>query len=153
MRIRLLPLWGATVLGVTLSGCSDTTLYEVTMTMVLRCEVRPNGEFCGDPVSPSTQIFVVKHQADSTLVYFDDEAWVVEGEEGELLVIKEQSVTREPGPCTTSSRRELRFQEVSSSFTGTLSTSTRIEGPDSCGETPRGTREVVSLTGYVTDRF
>ncbi|MFZ9886725.1 MAG: hypothetical protein ACO3JL_04405 [Myxococcota bacterium] len=145
--------WTTGVLGMLVTGCSDTTLYEVTMTMVLRCDIRPNGEFCGDPSPPVNQTFVVEHQQGNTLVYFDEEAWVAQGEEGELLVTKVTAVTREPGPCTTSSRRELRFQEEASSLTGTLSTSTRIEGPDSCGETPRGTREVISLTGYISDRL
>lgn len=153
MSLPLPPLWGTLLLVTALCGCSDTTLYQVTMTMVLRCEIRPNGEFCGDPAPPTTQLFVVEHKAGHTRVYFDEEAWIAEGEVGELLVTKAHSVTREPGPCTTSSQRELRFQEESLSFTGTLSTSTRIEGPDSCGETPRGTRDVLSLTGYETDQL
>lgn len=133
------------------SGCEGVELYDVTRTSVLECDIRPNGEFCGDPLPPAEQLFAVERRDTFTLVHFDEETWVAEGIEGERSVLKVDRTTRDPGPCTTTLRRQLEFSENGSDFTGTLEISTRVEGPDACGETPRGTRSVYSLTGVRTN--
>lgn len=132
-------------------GCGGVELYDVSRTSVLECDIRPNGEFCGDPLPRSEQLFAVERRDTFTLVHFEEETWVANGVEGERSVLKVDRSTRDPGPCTTTLRRLLEFSENGESFTGTLEISTRVEGPEACGETPRGTRSVYSLTGVRTN--
>lgn len=147
-RRRLSLLVAAAALA---SGCESFELYDVMRTSVLECDVRPNGEFCGDPLPPSTQLFAVERREAFTLVHFDEETWIADGIEGERSVVKADQTTREPGPCTTSLRRTLKFDENGQTFTGTLEIATRVEGPEACGETPRGERSVYSLSGSRTN--
>lgn len=133
------------------AGCEGIELYEVTRTAVLECDVRPNGEFCGDLPTPLVQVFAVERREAHTLLYFDEETWVADGIDGERSVVKMDQTTRDPGPCTTTLRRALEFSENGEELSGTLEVASRIEGPEACGETPRGERSVFSLTGFRTN--
>ncbi len=139
------------------AACERVDFYDVVKTPVEDCDILPQGEFCGDVGGPSVEKFGVEIRAESTVLYFGEETWVATGIEGERVVIKEDRATREPGPCTTSSKRTLRFDTGNvdgvAVFTGTLEQSTRIEGPDACGDTPRGTRIFYNLAGERSERF
>lgn len=139
------------LVGLGLTGCEGVELYDVTRTSLEQCEIRPNGEFCGDTAPAVSQLFAVERRETHTFVHFEEETWVAEGTEGERAVEKLDLVTREPGPCTTTLRRTLRFSENGADFTGTLEIATRVEGPEACGETPRGERSVYSLAGARTN--
>ena len=140
-----------------ISGCGGLEFFDVVRTPVEECDILPQGEFCGDVGGPSVEKIGVEERGGSTVLYFDEETWTAAGTEGERVVIKEDRATREPGPCTTSSRRSLRFDIGSvdnvPTFVGTLEESTRIEGPDACGDTPRGTRNTYQLNGQRGDSF
>ncbi len=134
------------------SGCGGTLeLYDVTRTSIMECDIRPNGQFCGDPAPQLVQLFAVERRQSHTVLHFDEETWVADGIEGERSVLKSDQSTRDPGPCTTTLRRELTFDENGDELSGTLEISTRIEGPEACGETPRGELSLFSLTGFRTD--
>lgn len=133
------------------SACEGIELYEVTRTPVVECEIRPNGEFCGDVGSPIVQVWAVELRETHTFLHFDEETWVADGIEGERTVTKIDQATRDPGPCTTTLSRKLDFVENGESITGSLEVATRVEGPEACGETPRGTRSVISVTGPRTN--
>lgn len=134
-----------------LAGCGGIELYDVRRTPTLDCEIRPSAEFCGDLGAAVDQVFAVERKADTTVLYFDEETWTADGIAGVRAVLKETRVTRDPGPCTSTQRAELTFDEDGASLSGTLEVSTRIEGPDACGETPRGERRQYSLTGLATN--
>ena len=150
MSRRALPALALAAAALT-GGCGGVELYDVTRTSVVECEIRPNGEFCGDPLPPSAQLFAVERRDTFTLVHFDEETWIAEGVEGERSVVKVDRTTRDPGPCTSTLTRQLDFSENGEDFTGTLEIATRVEGPEACGDTPRGTRSVYSLTGVRTN--
>lgn len=149
-RARSLLLVVIGLLAVCASGCEGVELYDVTRTSILDCDIRPNGEFCGDLAPPHEQVFAVERRDTHTLLYFDEETWIAEGIDGERSVVKVDQSTRDPGPCTNTLRRELKFSENGEELSGTLEISTRTEGPEACGETPRGDRRVFSLTGFRT---
>jgi hypothetical protein len=142
---------GLLLLLPSLVACGGIELYDVVRTPVADCEIRPTGEFCGDVGAAVNQVFAVERKEATTVLYFDEQTWVADGITGERSVLKETQVTRDPGPCTSLRRAELAFDEDGANFTGTLEISTRIEGPDACGETPRGERRLFSLTGQQTN--
>lgn len=133
------------------SACGGIELYDVTRTQVEDCDIRPNGEFCSDLGAPLQQVVAVELRETHTYLYIDEETWIAEGIEGERAVTKIDQATRDPGPCTTTLARTLEFSENGESFSGRLEIATRIEGPDACGETPRGTRRTFSLVGVQTN--
>lgn len=143
--LALVLLWPALV------ACGGIELFDVIRTPVADCEIRPAGEFCGDVGDSVNQVIAVERKDEVTVLYFDEETWVAEGVTGPRDVLKETRVTRDPGPCTSTQRAELEFDEDGANFTGSLQLSTRIEGPDACGETPRGERRLFSLTGQQTN--
>jgi len=134
-----------------LVACSGIELYNVTRTPTLDCEIRPSGEFCGEVGGSVDQVFAVERRETITILQFDEQTWIAEGIDGLRSVIKETKVTRDPGPCTSTRRAELVFQENGAELTGTLEVSTRLEGPAACGETPRGDRQLYSLSGTATN--
>ena len=137
------------------AGCGGMTLYDVTRAPVEDCDITPSGEFCSEGGAPLQEKLVVELRDDDyTVVYFGDEAWVAAGVDGPRQVVKEEKATRLPGPCTSTLRRELSFEIADdlagAGLTGSYQESTRVEGPDACGETPRGTRVRYTLTGTVS---
>jgi hypothetical protein len=133
-------------------GCGGVTLFDVTRRQVLDCDIRPSGEFCGDPAGPVQQVIALEHRGEHTVLYFDEETWVAAGTQDERTVQKIDESTREPGPCTTTLTRTLTFDEDRASLSANLELISRLIGPAACGETPRGERKVFSLTGFATDR-
>lgn len=139
-------------LVVALSGCGGMSLYDVTRSPVEDCDITPSGEFCSEGGPDIQERFAVEIRDDGyTIVYFGDEAWVAEGTEGTREVLKEEKATRLPGPCTSTLRRSLSFDVLGPSLNGSYEESTRIEGPEACGDTPRGTRKSYTLTGVQTN--
>lgn len=135
----------------TSAGCGGVSLFDVTRREVLNCEIRSSGEFCGDTAAPLQQVFAVEHRGEHTVLYFDEETWVATGTEGERTIEKIDQSTREPGPCTTTLTRTLTFDEDGEDFGGDLTVESRVVGPAACGETPRGQKNVFSLTGTSTN--
>jgi hypothetical protein len=136
-----------------LCACADIQLYKVVRAPVADCEIRPSGEFCGDLGPAVEQVIAVERKDATTVLYFDEETWIANDIDGERRVLKETRVTRDPGPCTSTLRKQLSFDENGQALQGSLEISTRLEGPDACGETPRGERELFSLDGEITDRI
>jgi hypothetical protein len=132
-------------------GCGGVTLFDVERRQVLNCEIRPSGEFCDDPAGPLQQLVAVEHRGEHTVLVLDEETWVATGTSGERRVEKLERSTREPGPCTTTLSRVLTFDEDGEQLGGRLELTTRVEGPAACGETPRGDRQVFSLSGTSTN--
>jgi hypothetical protein len=148
---------------VTLSGCTcDTfTFYEVIRTPTDECDITPTGEFCVEPeqVSPPTfEVWAIERRADEVRVIVDEEVWIASAPLAEtpdrITSSKLEIATIDPGPCTTTTTRSfdliaVAFDDASgaSELVGTLNESTRLTGPEDCGETPRGLRTVASLAG------
>jgi hypothetical protein len=133
------------------AGCGGVTLFDVTRRQVRDCDIRPDGEFCGENAAPVQQVIAVEHRGEHTVLYFDDETWVAAGTTGPRAVEQIDQSTREPGPCTTTLSRVLTFEEDGAVLSGDLEIVTRIIGPAACGETPRGDRKVFSLSGSSTN--
>jgi len=143
-----------TLLLLMTSACgSSLKLYSVNRTLVERCEIRPDGEFCDDVgAAPSdVETIAVEIEGDIVSVYFGDAAWVTTNDGDEYTITKEERSTRAPGPCTQISTRTLRFRIEGSAFNGTLEVASRVEGNELCGETPRGSRQRFQLSGEITN--
>lgn len=148
----ILPLVFA-ALALVGAGCGGMTFYDVTRAPVEVCDITPNGAFCDEEGAPVIEVFAVELRESQTVIYFGDEAWIAEGTRGAREVLKEERATRLPGPCTSTRRRHLVFDEDGQTLTGTLEESTVIEGPAACGETPRGERVIYALDGARTNRI
>jgi hypothetical protein len=133
-------------------GCGGLTVYNVTLSAVEICIIRPGGEFC-DPEetfpAPSSQNWSVEKTDTHTIIYADTATWIADGIEGERSVIKEERVTQDA--CVTTTSRNLLFNENLEDFTGTLEEKVRLVGDETCGDTPWGTRQLFQLTGLVSD--
>jgi hypothetical protein len=151
LRRTLAPLALSVLAGFALCACGGIELYNVTREPVADCEIRPQGEFCGDLGAPVQQVIAVERKDEVTVLHFDEETWVAQGIDGERQVLKETLITRDPGPCTSTLRKVLVFSENSTRLQGSLEISTRIEGAAACGETPRGDRKRFSLLGDATN--
>lgn len=139
-----------------LSACgSSLELYSVNRTLTESCEIRPDGEVCDDvgaaPVSVET--IAIENDGAVTTIYFGDQTWVSLEEGDERVVVKEERITREPGPCTQISTRTLRFTIDGNALSGSLETAARVEGNELCGETPRGSRQRFRLSGENTNEI
>ena len=129
----------------------DISFYNVTRTPTQECEIFPNERFCDELSPPLVETWSVEIREPRTFVYGEGEVWVADGIEGKRTVLKRSVVTRDPGPCTTTSERQLTFDEDASTFSGTLEIVNRVEGPAQCGDTPRGDSHVFELAGDVKD--
>jgi hypothetical protein len=147
---RLLTAAALVFATVVVTGCDGMLLYRVQRTPEADCIINPNGEFCGEVGPASTETWAVERRSDATVVYFGEEAWVATGVDGARQVLKEERATRDPGPCTSTLRRLLEFDEDGVELRATLEISSRIEGPPACGETPRGDRLLFNITGEFT---
>ena len=155
---RARRLIGLTALLTFPLGCSSLVFYDVTRVPVDDCDITPAGEFCGDLGAPVTEKYAVELVDGTTVIYIGDEVWVDDVVEGERNIIKEEQVTKEPGPCTSTHRRQLRFVfenegRADQRISGSFEESTRVEGPDACGDTPRGTRKLFQITGTQSTSF
>jgi hypothetical protein len=137
--------------------CDSFRFYEVTRAAVDECDILPQGEFCdeeGEGLSaPVFEIWAVEHRGDETRVIVDEEVWmpVVADPEApdELSASKLEVSTVEPGPCTTTTTRSFVILADTQALSGEFAASTRLTGPDDCGETPRGQRSVATLAGEI----
>lgn len=120
------------------SGCGGLALYDVTRTPIEDCDITPGGEFCGDVGPAVSEKYAIEIRDNSTIIYVGEETWIDDVVEGDRNIIKEERITREPGPCTSTRRRELRFSfqnegGADESLSGSYEIRTRLEGPDACG--------------------
>jgi len=133
-------------------GCGGLTVYNVMLSAIEICIIRPGGEFC-DPEetfpAPSSQNWSVDKTETHTIIYADTATWIAEGIEGERGVTKEERVTQ--NACVTTTSRNLLFNENLEDFTGTLEEKVRLVGDETCGDTPWGTRQLFQLSGLVSD--
>jgi hypothetical protein len=142
----------ATILGLLVVAASAacqplTVFYEVTRTPTQECEIFPNDRFCDELTPPVVETWTVEIREPQTFVYETGEVLIADGFEGSRDALKRSIITRDPGPCTTTSERHLVFDEDGLTFTGTLEVVNRIEGPAECGDTPRGDSHVYDLVG------
>lgn len=144
---------------VALSGCQCDSFrfYEVTRAAVDECDILPQGEFCdeeGEGLSaPVFEIWAVEQRGDETRVIVDEEVWMAVAVNpdtpDQLSASKLEVSTVEPGPCTTTTTRSFVIIADAAQLTGEFEASTRLTGPDDCGETPRGQRSTATLAGPV----
>lgn len=145
------------VVAATGCQCDSFRFYEVNRTAVDECDILPQGEFCDEEgeglPAPVFEIWAVEHRGDETRVIVDEEVWIPEALDpevpDELSASKVEIATVEPGPCTTTTTRSFVIQADSQALTGTFKASTRLTGPDDCGETPRGRRSEAALDGAI----
>ena len=136
-------------------ACARVSFYDVVATPAEDCVVTPAGEFCGEVGGPELKRFTVEYDEENTYLYVDEEMWLAAGIDGERVVVKEERVTQE---CTTLARRTLRFNigdddNNNEVFVGTLEEITKIDGPEICGDVPRGTRLLYTLEGQPSTSF
>lgn len=144
-----------------LSACdSNFALYDVSIVNELRFDINPQGEFEDDLLPPAQQLVGVETKDGRQIVYLGEEIWLVEedpvetGTETEAFrASKETKTTRGEGLCEQTVQRTLTFTVTgdpfsgTEAFSGTLDENERLEGAESCGETPRGTRARFQLDG------
>lgn len=137
--------------------CDSFRFYEVTRSAVDECDILPQGEFCdeeGEGLSaPVFEVWAVEHRADETRVIVDEEVWIAVAANpetpDELSSSKLEVSTVEPGPCTTTTTRSFVILADTQALTGSFTASTRLTGPDDCGDTPRGQRSEADLAGAI----
>lgn len=144
---------------VALSGCQYDSFrfYEVTRAAIDECDILPQGEFCdeeGEGLSaPVFEIWAVEQRGDETRVIVDEEVWMAVATNpdapDQVSASKLEVSTVEPGPCTTTTTRSFVIAADAEQLTGEFEASTRLTGPDDCGETPRGQRSTATLAGPV----
>lgn len=157
------PILRGIVLGAALvfgASCrfDELRFYEVTRTPTEECDILPQGEFCVTPdeLSPPTfEVWSVETRGDETRVFADEEVWVAdaldEGEDPNFVSSSKREISaREPGPCTTESARAIELLATDADLTGQSFARSRLDGPEECGETPRGQRTVARLDGILT---
>jgi hypothetical protein len=139
---------------VPLLGCEGVARYSVTQTSVDDCIIRANGEFCDEEdtlAPPTVETYILELLDEETLIYIGEETWIADGIEGERTVVKEERLAR--SLCTTTTTRTLVFDTLANADTGapelvgSFEERVRVDGPDSCGETPYGWRKRYSLFG------
>ncbi len=134
------------------AGCQPaTTFYETTRTPTQECEIFPNDQFCDELTAPVVETWTVEIREPQTFIYETGQIWIADGFQGPRESLKRSIVTRDPGPCTTTTERHLSFDEDGETFTGTLEVVNRIEGPAECGDTPRGDSHVYDLVGLMKE--
>jgi hypothetical protein len=137
--------------------CDTFRFYEVTRTVQEECDIRPNGEFCDEPEGfspPVVEVWAVERVGEETRVYIDEEVWLAnppdQDDDPDFFVAdKLEIAAREPGPCVTTTSRSFQITANDAELIGFMSESSRVEGPEECGETPTGVRRVVDLAGTI----
>jgi hypothetical protein len=141
-------------------GCrfDSVRFYDVLRTPTQECDILPQGEFCveTEQLSPPTnEVWTVERRGDEVRVFVDDEVWVAnepaeDDEPDQVKADKLEIATRDPGPCTTTTTGSFDIVANAETLSGTAKASTRLEGAEDCGDTPRGERSVARLDGTVT---
>ena len=147
------------ILGVAIAsgvGCGGDyfRFYDVVREASELCDIRPEGEFCGDEGLPPAEQegWAIEREAGFVQVFVDEEVWrATEDPEDDtrLSASKTEISTSEPGPCTTTRVREISLVATWEKMNGTLSSATRIEGGEDCGASPRGERVTFSIDGVL----
>jgi hypothetical protein len=158
----LLPLALASFLAlVFVVGCGPADFfgfYEVTRSRAEECIIRQNGEFCVEPEQfdpPVSEAWTVDLRGAGGFLYIEEEVWVLDplGEDDDPFEtprkgVRARSTTSGAAGCTRVVNEEVRFAIDREILGGTLSRTTRLEGPVACGETPSGERTVDDVTGF-----
>ena len=135
--------------------CDSFRFYDVTRTVQEECDIRPNGEFCDEPEGfspPVDEVWTVERVGDEIRVYVDEEVWVANpldpAQDANFITAEKLEIAaREPGPCVTTTSRSFQIVANFDTLTGSLAETSRVEGPEECGETPTGVRRLVELEG------
>jgi hypothetical protein len=149
------------LLVLSLTGCNNSndgiTFYEAVRARSEECTIRSNGEFCVEPDQfdpPVTEVWAVHVRSDATLLYLDEEVWVMDPQAEDASAFADahtttRSSTQTDGSagCTTTRVGTITFVADGTSLTGTVASRTVLEGPASCGDTPIGERTVDIVTG------
>lgn len=151
-------LLGAMTLSV---ACADGTLvfYEVVRARTAECAIRANGEFCVDEEQfdpPSVEVWSVEAREGRSILYANEEVWVLEPLPADAPTSTPQSTTKASvvvdgqSGCRTDAVRTVEFVADGTTFQGTLSSRTVTTGPEACGSTPVGERSVDDVAGQVS---
>lgn len=116
------------------------------------CDLTPEGEFCGDEGLPPAEQegWAIEREGTAVRIYIDEEVWPATQDEDDDTQLKAEvieTLTSEPGPCTTRRRRSVSLTATADALKGTLVHSTRITGGEDCGDSPRGGRVTYTLDG------
>jgi hypothetical protein len=113
--------------------------------------------FCNPQLDPPVQeTWAIERTGTRSFVYIDDVVWVVDApaanapSNAPLVATTQEVVTKDPGPCTTTSTANLTFTADDTTFTGTLNLESRLDGPSACGNVPSGQKRVESVAGART---
>ena len=141
------------------TNADGITFYESVRARSEECAIRSNGEVCVEPDQfdpPVTEVWGVHLRSDATLLYLDEEVWVMDAQpEGSSPTTDAHTTTRSStqtdgsSGCTTNRVETITFVADGGVLVGTVTATTVLEGPEACGDTPVGERtiDVVNGTG------
>lgn len=158
--MRWVPVIAATVLLSSSCASEGLAFYEVVRARVTECLIRANGEFCVEPDQfdpPSIEVWTVETRADRTILYANEEVWVLDALPDDAdpattprATEKASVVINGETGCRTDAVRAVEFIADGSGFDGTLTSRSVTTGPAACGSTPVGDRSVDSVVGGVS---
>lgn len=159
--LHLIVALAAATAGVACGGSNDLTqlfFYEAQRTRQEECTIRSNGEFCVEPeqFDPAlNEVWVVERRGDRVFLFLDEEVWLMDAQpEGSDLRTDPHAATRrseltDGNGCATTKTRSIEFIAEDEQLSGTVRSSSVLQGPPSCGNTPAGERTVDAVTGFV----
>ncbi len=144
------------------AGCNfadGIVFYEVVRARQEECLIRENGEFCVEPDQfdpPSVEVWSVEERDTVTLLYIDEEVWVVDAladdadDASPRRAEKRSEFTDGGTGCVTDRSRVITYVADGNTFDGELVSRSVLNGPVACGNTPVGERSIDDVNGGVS---
>ena len=131
------------------AGCgSFVAYYDVTGVQTQLCTIQGSTTICDEGRSSFTMTLGVEESDGRWLLFWDNASWDAElQDDGKLRAVRYHEVQNASEACHTVQSEILTLEVTEENVEGIWERESQTEGPATCGNTPAGQKDSISLEG------